>query len=639
MGWLGRGERRKVDSVASNVSMTSMPAIPSLLSVTISAPAGAAWEFLALFLVVIVAPPVLERARLPGIIGLLLGGYVIGPHGLNLIGAGNTTVPELGQVGLLYLMFVAGVELDLRLVRQHRRSVVLFGTLAFTIPLLFGSLVGFSLSWSIPAALLLGSLMASHTLLTYPTVRNAGLSTHRAVATAVGATVLTDTASLIVLAFVAGSQVKGGSAVTIGVQVVFGLVVLAIFSLVILPRLVSFAFRFLGTDRVVRYLLTLASFLAAATLASSVGIEGIVGAFFAGLGMNRLVPTEGPLMERVDFFGQALFVPIFLISVGMLLQPKVMIQPETLKLAGLFILAAVGGKGVATLIVKRPLRLSGSETLLMLGLTIPQAAATLAATIVGFNIGLFDQSVVNAVLVLILVSIVLATLTVERAKAYVSVPAVGHSGIGRHVLVVLESPGQAQIGFAIAASIAGPDGGIVRGLLTCPPDARKTVESDLLQLRSVGYRVGVDTEPALLVHQSFADGIGNAVVEHEPSFVLVGQSRAPGIPTLSSPAEAVAASVSDPVALVLGEVSKISQVVLVEPPTIHDLPPSDARAIAREVAARLGGKTLTILNQDPPEALAQLAPGQVGVWAINSPTVLGAVDLPPNTGAVIVLHG
>jgi Kef-type K+ transport system membrane component KefB len=535
-------------------------------------------------------------------------------------------------------MFVAGVELDLRLVRQNRRSVVLFGSLAFAIPLLFGSAVGFSLSWSLPAVLLLGSLMASHTLLTYPAVRKASLSTHRAVATAVGATVLTDTASLIVLAFVAGSQVKGGSAVTIGVQVVFGLVVLAIFSLVILPRVVSLAFRFVGTDRVVRYLLTLASFLAAATLATSVGIEGIVGAFFAGLGMNRLVPTEGPLMERIDFFGQALFVPIFLVSVGMLLQPKVMVQPETLKLAGLFILAAVGGKGVATLIVKRPLRLSGSEALLVLGLTIPQAAATLAATIVGFNIGLFDESVVNAVLVLILVSIVLATLTVDRVKGFVPVPDVSRSGIGKHVLVVFEGSAQAQVGFTIAASIAGPDGGIVRGLLTCPPDARRTVETDLLQLRSVGNRLGVDTEPALLVHQSFADGIGNAVVEHEPTFVLVGRSRASGIPAVSSPTEAVAASVSGPVALVIGEVGKISEVVLVEPPTIDDASPSEAHAIARDVAARLGGKTLTILNQDAPEAFAHLAPGQVGVGAVSSPAFLGAVDPPAGTAAVIVLH-
>ena len=455
--------------------MIPTPAVLSLAGITVSAPSGAAWEFLALFLVVIVAPPVLERARLPGIIGLLVGGYLIGPNSLNLIGAGNTTVPELGQLGLLYLMFVAGVELDLGLVSQHRRSVVRFGLSAFAIPLLLGTSVGFSLSWSTPAAVLLGSLMASHTLLTYPAVRKAGLSTHRGVATAVGATVITDTASLVVLAFVAGSQVKGGSPGSIGLQIAFGLVVLAVFCLLILPRVVSFAFRLLGTDRVVRYLLTVASFLAAATLAASVGIEGIVGAFFAGLGLNRLVPTESSLMDRIDLFGQALFVPIFLISVGMLLQPRVMVQPETLKLAGLFIVAAIGGKGLAVVIAKRPLHLTGNETLLMLGLTIPQAAATLAATVVGFNIGLFDQSVVNAVLVLILVSILLATLTIDRVKAVVPVPDMKDRGIGKHVLVALEDSHQAKVGFAIGSSVAGPDGGIVRGLLNCPPEAKRAL--------------------------------------------------------------------------------------------------------------------------------------------------------------------
>src|SRR2546421_6785643 len=273
----------------------------SIAVISLKSPSGPAWEFLVLFIVVIVGPPLLQRARIPGIIGLLLGGFAIGQHGLNLIGAGNTTVPELGQVGLLYLMFVAGVELDLALIRVHRRAVVIFGLVTFAVPMLFGSLIGFSMSWGAPAALLLGSLMASHTLLVYPTVRNAGLSTHPAVAIAVGATVLTDTASLVVLAGVSGSQLEGGSPGSIALQIGFGLVVLAIVSLVVLPRLVRFAFRHLGTDRIVRYLLAIASFLAAATLAGSLGIEGLVGAFFAGLGLNRLVPNEGPLMERIDF--------------------------------------------------------------------------------------------------------------------------------------------------------------------------------------------------------------------------------------------------------------------------------------------------------------------------------------------------
>jgi Kef-type K+ transport system membrane component KefB len=615
-----------------------MTASLPFIGVTVTAPRGAAWEFLALFLVVIIAPPLLERARLPGIIGLLLGGYLIGPNCLDLIGSGNTTVPELGQLGLLYLMFVAGVELDLRLVRQHRRSVVLFGALAFAFPLILGSSVGFSLHWSVPAALLLGSTMASHTLLVYPAVRKAGLATHRAVATAVGATVLTDTASLIVLAFVAGSQAKGGSAFSIGLQVVFGLAVLALFSFVVLPRIVTIAFRFLGTDRVIRYLLTIASFLAAATLASSVGIEGIVGAFFAGLGLNRLVPTEGPLMERIDYFGQALFVPVFLLSVGMLLQPKVMIEPETLKLAGLFVVAAVGGKTLAALVTKRPLGLSSNETMLMLGLTIPQAAATLAATIVGFNIGLFDQSVVNAVLALILVSIVTATLIVERVKTGVPQPDVKDRGIGKHVLVALEDPSQAHVGIAVAARIAAADGGIVRALLGCPRDSKQTIQIELTRLQTASYTYGVDIEPSLLIHDSFEEGVVNAVAEHEPSFVLMGFATEDGLDTVvDGRGEAIARSIAAPLAVVVGNPEGIKGVVLFEsllaPATQQD---GDSQ-MASEIASRLGGRAVSVQSQNDYARMADMLPGDIAVTVLGRPENLSSINPPPGVALLLVL--
>ena len=281
-----------------------------------------------LFVVVIIGPPLLRRARLPGIIGLLLGGFLIGPHGLDLIGAGNTTVPELGQLGLLYLMFVAGVELDLALLRVHRRAVIAFGLITFAIPMTLGTVIGFSQHWERPAALLLGSLLTSHTLLVYPTVRDAGLSTHAAVATAVGATVLTDTASLVVLAAVSGSQLDGGSA---------------------------------GNDRPTDRIGPRRSDHLYPGRPSAGGSAGLPAAgyrprrplpardrlvpgrrhargqlrhrrhrraFFAGLGMNRLVPNEGPLMDRIDFFGAAVFIPIFLVTVGMLLGPRVMFEAE-----------------------------------------------------------------------------------------------------------------------------------------------------------------------------------------------------------------------------------------------------------------------------------------------------------------------
>jgi Kef-type K+ transport system membrane component KefB len=606
----------------------------AIADITVKSPTGAAWEFLVLFLVVIIGPPLLEHARLPGIIGLLLGGYVIGPHGLNLIGAGNTTVPELGQLGLLYLMFVAGVELDIGLVRVHRRAVILFGLASFGFPMLFGSAVGFSMSWSAPAAILLGSLMASHTLLVYPTVKEAGLSAHRAVATAVGATVLTDTASLVVLAFVSGSQLEGGSVASIAAQVVLGLVALSAFCFVVLPRLVLLGFRYLGTDRVVRYLLALASLLAAATFAASFGIEGIVGAFFAGLGLNRLVPNEGPLMERIDFFGSAVFVPIFLVSVGMLLQPSVMVRGETLKLAALFILASVGGKVVATFSSKRGLHLSTKETVLMLGLTMPQAAATLAATVIGFNIGLFDQAVVNAVLVLILVSIAGATLIVDRVKTDVPVPKSDRYGLGKRVLVALEEPAQAQTGFAIAAVIAGPDGGVVRGFLSSPPAEKRVREASLKHLRRVGFAIGVDADPALIVDSSFANGVVNAAAQLEPSFVIVGQ-RSASDPAFGGPGESVAASIPSPVAIMIGEAAKIREVLLVGAQRPADDGAHESVRIAAELAARVGGKRVTTL---PPGSVADLTPGQLCIAPVSSWDALAGSGPPSGAALLVVLE-
>jgi Kef-type K+ transport system membrane component KefB len=606
--------------------------------ITVKSPVGAPWEFLVLFLVVIIGPPLLQRARLPGIIGLLIGGYLIGPYGLDVIGAGNTTVPELGQLGLLYLMFVAGVELDLALLRVHRRAVITFSLLTFTFPLTLGLIVAFSLHWSAPAALLLGSLFASHTLLVYPTVRAAGLSGHPAVATAVGATVITDTLSLVTLAAVSGSQLVGGGPAAIAVQIVVGLVVVVVFTLVILPRVVRLAFRQLGTDRVVRYLLAVASFLAAATVAASFGIEGIVGAFFAGLGLNRLVPNEGPLMDRIDFFGSAVFVPVFLVSVGMLLQPSVMIQPTTLKYAGLFIAASIGGKTIASAVAGKVLGYSRPQAALMLGLTIPQAAATLAATVIGFNIGLFDQSVVNAVLVLILVSILVATLIVDRSKSLVPVPSRDAHDIGRRILVALEDPAQAAIGFAICARIAAPEAGVVRGLLYCSPSQARAAEPELSQLRTAGYAVGLDTDPMLLVHGSLAEGVMNVIAAQEPTFVLVGQRSASASPAFGSSAEAIAAATASPVAILVGDATKIREVELIEPDRTPDRPTNGASSLAAELASRIGGKALSTRRAGDHPLTDGLRPGQLLIAPVTSWQLMAASDPPEGAALVFVLE-
>src|SRR3954447_8510643 len=350
-------------------------------------PEGAAFSFMLLFLVILGGPAIMARARIPGIIGLLIGGWAIGPHGLGLIGEGNHLVPELGHFGLLYLMFSAGLELDLGILRVYRRKAVAFGIAGFLLPFLCGIGAGLLLSFTPAAAILLGSLAASHTLITYPLVRDAGLAKNPAVATAVGATVLTDTFALIVLAIVAGTQKDTGSTGAILVELVAGFVALGVFSFVVLPRASKWTFRRLGSNRSVRFLVALTAFLAAASLSSVFGIEGIVGAFLAGLALNNLIPNEGQTMHQLDFFGSAVFVPIFLVPTGLLLDPSVMFQLETMKFAALFILGCMGGKALAAGFAHTALKVSRIEAVLMWVVSIPQAAATLAATTVGFEIG------------------------------------------------------------------------------------------------------------------------------------------------------------------------------------------------------------------------------------------------------------
>src|SRR5262249_52020944 len=191
-----------------------------------------------------------------------------------------------------------------------------FGLIAFAIPFGLGVAVGQGLGWSVPATCLLGALLSSHTLITYPTIREAGLAGNPAVASAVGATVLTDTMALVVLAIVAGTQTGSGSVYRILIEIGLGLVVLVVVGLFVLPRAVDATLRQWGSDRVFRYVVIIVALLFMAMLAEVFGIEGIVGAFFAGLALNRLVPNEGPSMERIEFFGAAVFIPVFLVSIG-----------------------------------------------------------------------------------------------------------------------------------------------------------------------------------------------------------------------------------------------------------------------------------------------------------------------------------
>jgi Kef-type K+ transport system membrane component KefB len=488
---------------------------------TIHAPHGPALEFFVVFVVILIGPIVFRRLGLPGLIGLMLGGFVIGSHGLHLIGAGDQLVPELGQIGLLYLMFVAGLELDLRVLRDHRRAAVSFGLIAFLIPGAVGFALGLLLGWSLPAALLLGALLSSHTLIVYPTLRDAGLGGNPAVATAVGATVLTDTLALCVLAIVAGTQTSSGSPAVLVGELVLGLVVLIVVGVVVLPRAVDAFLRRWGDDRVARFVVVIVALLGMAVLAEVFDIEGIVGAFFAGLALNRLFPNEGPSMESVEFFGAAMFIPVFLVSIGLILDPSVMFTGHTLGIAGLLCVASLGGTAIACWLAGPLYKFTRAERAAMYVLSEPQAAATLAVALVGYEIGLFGTAVVNAVLVLILVSIVVSALIAQRVVVWLPARA-AKPPLGGSVLVVTLSRGPTDAAMRAATLLMRPDGG--RGdVLIARTESEPAL--DAAGLRAVESRIlrhGFDGHVRTAV-DSVADAVRREMLSLDSSLVIVDE--------------------------------------------------------------------------------------------------------------------
>lgn len=586
--------------------------------IKVEAPEGAPWEFLLLFAVVLLGPIIVQKARVPGLIGLILGGFIIGPHGLGFISAGNTTIPDIGQLGLLYLMFVAGVELDLGLFRAHVKRAITFASLTFSLPLILGFGAGNLIGYSFEASLLLGSLVASHTLLTYPMVREAGLAANPAVAAAVGATVIADTLALVILAGVAGTVGGEGSTAEILVQVAIGLVLLVVATLWLLPRLAGFLLRRLGTEKAVRYLIAVCAFLAAATLADMMGIEGIVGAFFAGLALNRLVPNRGPLMDRVEFFGSTVFVPIFLVSVGLILEPEVMVEPKTVALALLVTLACMTGKAAAAALSVPLLGYSRPEAGVMFALTFPQAAATLAASMVGFQIGLFGTTFVNAMLIVILISVIVSTLVAGREIPKVKRPVVGQRPLGEQVLVASEDASGIESALLVAARIVERDAGagtVVRVVQHGDADHGRPESA----LEAAAHRAGLDAEVTRIADSSLARGVLNTAIATDAGMVLAAAPKLAAGRAAGSWADAVGETAPMPVAFVLGQIDEIASVYTTS---------GNGKGVTAELAQRIGRGRPEQVDGDLAGALAALPERGVLVARINSWDLLAGLPEP-----------
>ena len=378
------------------------------------------WIFLLVLLIILFAPILLNKLRIPHIIGMILAGLVIGEHGFNIL-VRDSSFELFGKVGLYYIMFLAGLEMNMGDFKKNRGKAVMLGLLAFVIPIGIGLVTNMMLlKYSLVTSILLASMYASHTLVAYPIVIRYGVSRHRSVSIAVGGTAVTDTLTLLVLAVV-GGLFKGESGGLFWLWLVVKVIFLGALIMYSFPRIGRWFFRRYD-DNVMQFIFVLAMVFLGAGLMEFVGMEGILGAFLAGLVLNRLIPHVSPLMNHLEFVGNALFIPYFLIGVGMLIDIHVIFgQGDALKVAAVMIVVALVGKWIASWLTQKIYKMAPIERELMFGLSNAQAEATLAAVLVGYNIilpngeRLLNEDVLNGTVLLILVTCVVSSFITERA--------------------------------------------------------------------------------------------------------------------------------------------------------------------------------------------------------------------------------
>ncbi len=387
-------------------------------------------KFLIILIIILAAPILLGKLKIPHILGLIIAGAVIGPNGFNLL-LRDSGIILSGTAGLLYIMFLAGLEIDMAEFKRNSSKSMLFGMFTFLIPMGIGILVGlYILEFSVATSVLLASMFASHTLIAYPILGKFGVTKNRAVNIAVGGTMITDTLALLVLAVIVGmhsGEVNVQFWIKLSVSIiVFGFIVLYIFPIIGRWFLKRYQ------DKVSQYIFVLAMVFLGAFLAELAGVEAIIGAFLTGLALNRLIPSTSPLMNRIEFVGNAIFIPFFLIGVGMLVNYRVFFTDfETIKVAAVMTITATTCKFLAAWLTQKSLNFTIDERRLIFGLSNAQAAATLAAVLIGYNviigetpdgepIRLLGESILNGAIIMILITCTIATFVAQKGARNIS---------------------------------------------------------------------------------------------------------------------------------------------------------------------------------------------------------------------------
>ena len=507
-------------------------------------------KFLLILLIILAAPLLLNKLRIPHLLGLIIAGAIIGPHGFNLV-LRDSSIILSGTAGLLYIMFLAGLEIDMADFKRNSTKSLAFGMYTFLIPMILGTVVGiWVLQFNVLTSVLLASMFASHTLIAYPIISKLGISKNKAVSITVGGTMITDTLALLVLTIIVGmatGQVNDMFWIRLGVSIL-------IFALIVL-----FGFPFIGRwffkhvhDNISQYIFVLVMVFLGSFLAQVAGMEAIIGAFLSGLALNRLIPQSSPLMNRVEFVGNAIFIPFFLLGVGMLIDYRTFFTSfETIKVGLIMIIVATAAKYIAAWMTQKTFHLSTDQRSVIFGLSNAQAAATLAAVMVGYNvitgtdangepIRLLNESVLNGTILMILVTCTIASFAAQKGAHNIAAQDISDKEENKkeseHILIPVSNEETVEELVNLSLAIKSPQN--KNGLFALKViDNHHSDEKALKQSRRV-LQTAVNTAGAtdtrmkdlLRYDLSVSNAIASVVKEREITDLVVGLHKEKDIP-------------------------------------------------------------------------------------------------------------
>ncbi len=494
--------------------------------------------FLSVMAIILVTPLLLNRLKIPHVIGLILAGLAVGPHGFGILDK-DMSFEVFGQVGLLYLMFLAGIEIDMYHLKKNLPKGLVFGAFTFLIPLVLGAVVAITvLDMNLPEATLLASMFAAHTLLAYPIVARFGITRSPAVIIAIAGTIVTVLGSLIVLAGVLG-VVREGSMMSL-LRVLGYLVLYSAGIYYIYPRLSSYFFKKYH-DGIQQFIYVMVMVFLAAALASWIGLEAVFGAFYAGLILNRFIPGRSTLMGRLEFVGNAIFIPYFLIGVGMLIDIHVFTRGwDTIYIAAVMSAVAMFTKWLAALLTQKVFGLTTVDRTIMYQLSNAHTAVALAVVTIGYSMGLFGVEILNGTVVMILVTCSVSSMGTARAAAKLKMQLLeqadeeltrDESDTRPRTLIAVSSPQTAPGIVDLALSMRFPDSSVPGDFYALhvrndnSASARAVSRSSLDIAERAASSVEVSLTPLERYDLNFITGVLNTMAERDITEVIIGLHR------------------------------------------------------------------------------------------------------------------